>query len=71
MGDVAQKAAAWTMQCVVTAVEGGTLTQQQAIDQMYAITNGQSSTVTAPDLFSPAPGWLSNIFTVAGATIPS
>jgi len=72
MGDVAQKAAtAWTMQCVVTAVEGGTLTQQQAIDQMYAITNGQSSTVTVPDPFSPAPGWLSNIFTVAGATMPS
>lgn len=79
MGDVAQKAAvAWTMQCVVTAVinanGGPPFSNAQAIDQMYLITNGQPGGITVPDPFSPVTPqnqWLSNIFTVAGATMPS
>ncbi|HUI69772.1 MAG TPA: hypothetical protein VL354_04575 [Spirochaetia bacterium] len=76
MGDVAQKAAvAWTMQCVVTAVQNGPPafpTQQATIDQLYLIDNNQATTtVTVPNPFSPAPSWLQNIFTVAGAKLPS
>lgn len=72
MGDVAQKAAvAWTVQYLVTQIGGGT---QNAIDQMFSLlNNGPYSGPSTIDPFAggTAPGWLQNIFTAAGATMPS
>ncbi len=76
LGDVTQKAAvAYTMQCVVDAViASGVPDTPTAISEMFALTNNQPNsiaTVTVPDPFSPAPGWLTNIFDAAGVNMPS
>lgn len=79
MGDVAQKAAvAYLMQSVVYQIGGGTANASQ---QMFNLLNGQPNTVpTSPmDPFSTpvAPYTITNlnnikdIFTAAGATMPS
>ncbi|HVP20128.1 MAG TPA: hypothetical protein VMU36_14165 [Spirochaetia bacterium] len=76
MGDVAQKAAvAWTMQLAVNAIiASGVPDTPTAEAQMYALLNNQPNSISGvivPDPFSFPPAWLSNIFTAAGAKMPS
>jgi hypothetical protein len=72
MGDVAQKAAvAWTVQYLVTQIGG---TTQNAVDQMFNLLNNQP--FSGPGTIDPfasgtAPAWLQNIFSAAGAAMPS
>ena len=81
MGDVAQKAAvAWMMRSIVNTLETSLSLTDSAADrstvegQMFALMNNQPnsiSAVTVPDPFASPPAWLSNIFTAAGATMPT
>jgi hypothetical protein len=81
IGDVAQKAAvALTIRVAMTEIEttlslaDSAADRATAEDQMYRLTNNQSNSisgVTVSDPFNPAPAWLQNIFTAAGATMPS
>jgi hypothetical protein len=81
MGDVAQKAAvAWMVRSVVNTVEtslsltDSTADRAVAEAQMFALLNNQPnsiSSVTVPDPYSSPPSWLDNIFTAAGATLPT
>ena len=75
MGDVAQKAAvAFEMQGVVDDVvsqSGGSLTQSQAIDQIFYLLNDQPNSISGyppPDPLGSPSAALQNIFNAAGIT---
>jgi hypothetical protein len=75
MGDVAQKAAvAFEMQGVVDSVvsqSGGSLTQAQAIDQIFYLLNDQPNSISAyppPNPLGSPSTALQNIFNAAGMT---
>jgi len=76
MGDIAQKAAvAYLIWAVVDAIESQTVftTPQEAISQMYLLTNNQANgigSVSVSDPFSPLNAPLKNIFDAAGAPYP-
>jgi hypothetical protein len=76
MGDIAQKAAvAYLIWAVVDAIETQTAyaTPQEAIAQMYLLTNNQPNgigSVAVSDPFSPLNAPLKNIFDAAGAPYP-
>ncbi len=81
MGDVAQRAAvAWMVRSVVNAVETSLSLTDSAADratveaQMFALLNDQPnsiSSVTVPNPYTSPPSWLDNIYSAAGATLPS
>jgi len=81
MGDVAQKAAiAWMVRSIMNTLETSLSLTDSAADrntvesQLYALLNNQPnsiSSVTVPDPYASPPSWLTNIFTAAGATLPS
>jgi hypothetical protein len=76
MGDIAQKAAvAYLIWAVVDAIENQTVytTSQEAIAQMYLLTNNQTNgiaSVNVSDPFNPLDASLKNIFDAAGAPYP-
>jgi hypothetical protein len=77
LGDVAQKAAvACMMRAVVDSVKTAMSygSDGQAIDEIYLLVSGQPNgidSVTVADPFSPAPGYITNLFDAAGAPLPA